>query len=83
MVSPEESGIMRWSMTIQYLLRNNAQSSRVSLAIADLQAVSQGFLKTKQELVAKLNQTICCCRNEHPLDEVFTRYIDDLIPQFA
>lgn len=75
-VFPEEGGISSWPEAVQYRLRNYAQSSTISLAIADLRAGSQGLLETERELATRMNQTVCRCGNAYPPEEVLTLYID-------
>lgn len=81
MMSPEEGEISSWPEAVQYFLRNYAQTSRISFAIADLRALCQEAMETERELAAKLNQSIGCCSNIQPPEEDLTFYIIALHPK--
>lgn len=77
-VAPEDDGILSWPETIQYLLRNNAQSSHNSNAIRDLQGMSQKTFKTELEFYTWFNKAACRCGNENKPVETITTFIDEL-----
>lgn len=47
MMIPEEGGISSWGEAVQYLIKNYAQSSRISLAIANLLLISQELMESE------------------------------------
>lgn len=74
MVFRKEGNISSWRDTVQYLLRNYAQSPRNILAIVNFRARSQGLMGTERELATRLNRVICRYGNLQSPEMVLTLF---------
>lgn len=75
MVSSKKHNKFSWPEGVQYFFRNHAQSSRFSLAIADLRAVIEGLMEIERGLATKFNRAICRCGNVDRPKVVLILYI--------
>ena len=80
LVKPRLGGVSSWPESVQYLLRNYAQSGHISSAISDLRAIQQDSSETERQFATRMNKALSRCGNVHSPDEIITWYVDGLHP---
>lgn len=78
MVATEESAILSWLKSEQYLLRKSAQASYINGANVILPSMIQKTFKTEREFSTRLNNTVCRCGNMHTPVQKIIKFIDGL-----